>query len=143
MEAESDMATAPGVVAGNAATDGIPYRGWLVGHFAGEPDSPTRTGVVEVKWGLHPTGDHRATAALNVRATTLSILVRGRFRLRFPDRVVVLEREGDYALWEPGVAHDWLAEEESVVMSVRWPSVPNDSRPPEEPGAKSQEGDRV
>ena len=123
------MATEPGVIAGNAGGGGAPYRGWLVGHFAGAPDAPTRTEAVEVKWGVHPAGERRATAAVNARATTLSILVRGRFRLRFPDRVVVLEREGDYALWEPGVAHDWLAEEESVVVTVRWPSVPNDSRP--------------
>ncbi len=129
MEAESDRATDPRIVAGNAAADGSPYRGWLVGHFAGEAGSPTRTRAVEVKWGVHPAGDHRATAALNARATTLSILVRGRFRLRFPDRVVVLEREGDYALWPPGVAHDWLAEEASVVVTVRWPSLPGDSRP--------------
>ena len=127
------------VLTGNAAVDGAAHRGWLVGHFAGAPGAPTRTEAVEVKWGVHPAGDRRAVAAVNATATTLSILVRGRFRLRFPDRVVVLEREGDYALWEPGVAHDWLAQEESVVVTVRWPSVPNDSRPTGEPGVGSQE----
>ena len=116
------------ILTGNAAIDGAAYRGWLVGHFAGQPGAPTRSEAVEVKWGSHPAGERRSTAAVNATATTLSILVHGRFRLRFPDRVVVLEREGDYALWPPGVAHDWLAEEESIVVTVRWPSQPGDSR---------------
>src|SRR5919112_1497716 len=95
---------------------GQPRRGWLVGHFAGELGAPSRSEAVEVKWGVHPAGEQRSTAAVNATATTLSILVRGRFRLDFPERVVVLEREGDYALWPPGVAHEWLAEEESIVV---------------------------
>ncbi len=128
MEAASDRATNPRVVAGNAAVDGSPYRGWLVGHFAGEAGSPTCTEAVEVKWGVHPAGERRSSPAANATATTLSVLVRGRFRLRFPNRIVVLEREGDYALWALGVAHDWLAEDESVVLTVRWPSRPEDSR---------------
>ena len=123
------MPSRPEVITGNAAVDGTARRGWLVGHFAGEPGAPTRSEAVEVKWGVHPAGEQRSIAAVNATATTLSLLVRGRFRLRFPDRVVILEREGDYAVWPPGVAHDWLAEEESIVVTVRWPSRPGDSRP--------------
>ena len=121
------MSPAARVITGNAADDGAAYRGWLVGHFAGEPGSPARSEAVEVKWGVHPAGERRATAAVNATATTLSILVRGRFRLRFPERDIVLAQEGDYALWPPGIAHEWLAEEASVVVTVRWPSVPGDS----------------
>ena len=123
------MAWEDRVLTGNASVDGAAHQGWLVGHFAGVPGAPNRSEAVEVKWGVHPAGERRSTAAVNATATTLSLLVRGRFRLRFPDRVVVLEREGDYALWPPGVAHDWLAEEESVVLTVRWPSLAGDSRP--------------
>ncbi len=112
------------VIVGNADDDGPAHRGWLVGHFAGRPDAPTRTEAVEVKWGVHPAGERRVVAAVNATATSLSLLVRGRFRLGFPDRDIVLEREGDYALWPPGVAHDWLAEEDSVVVTIRWPSLP-------------------
>jgi quercetin dioxygenase-like cupin family protein len=36
---------------------------------------------------------------------------------------VLLERQGDYVVWGPGVDHSWRAEEESVVLTVRWPSV--------------------
>lgn len=117
------------ILIGNAGVDGAARRGWLVGHFAGELGAPNRSDAVEVKWGVHPAGERRATAAVNATATTLSVLVRGRFRLRFPDRVVVLEREGDYALWPPGVAHDWQAEQASIVLTVRWPSLAGDSRP--------------
>lgn len=123
------MSSEPRVMIGNAAVDSAARRGWFVGHFAGEPGTPNRSEAVEVKWGVHRAGERRSTPAVNATATTLSVLVRGRFRLRFPDRVVVLEREGDYALWAPGVAHDWLAEEESLVLTVRWPSRPEDSRP--------------
>ena len=125
------MACEPRVMVGNAGVDGAARRGWLVGHFAGVPGAPNRSEAVEVKWGVHPAGERRATAAVNATATTLSVLVRGRFRLRFPDRVVVLEREGDYALWPPGVAHAWLAEEASIVLTVRGPSLAGDSRPVE------------
>jgi quercetin dioxygenase-like cupin family protein len=60
----------------------------------------------------------------------MSVLIRGRFRLEFHDgnraRDLLLEREGDYALWDAGVPHNWVAEEDSVMLTVRWPSVPED-----------------
>ena len=43
-------------------------------------------------------------------------------------REVLLSKEGDYVLWEPGVPHLWQAETPAVVVTVRWPSVPGDSR---------------
>ena len=54
--------------------------------------------------------------------------MRGVFRLRFPQREVLLSQEGDYVLWEPGVPHLWQAETPAVVVTVRWPSLPGDSR---------------
>ncbi|MET9017469.1 signal peptidase I, partial [Streptomyces olivaceoviridis] len=39
-------------------------------------------------------------------------------------RSVLLEEQGDYVVWGRGVDHSWFAEEESVVLTVRWPSVP-------------------
>ena len=38
---------------------------------------------------------------------------------------IVLSREGDYVRWVPGTDHTWKAEQDSVVLTVRWPSVPN------------------
>ena len=34
-----------------------------------------------------------------------------------------LTREGDYAVWGPAIDHTWEALDDSVVVSVRWPSV--------------------
>jgi hypothetical protein len=111
-----------GVVLGNANADGAgSTRGWFVGHFIEQGD-PRRTDAVEVKWGLHRAGESRPTPAPGADSTSLSILVRGRFRLTFPDAEAVLAEPGDYALWLPGIPHGWTAEEDSVVVTVRWPS---------------------
>jgi quercetin dioxygenase-like cupin family protein len=37
---------------------------------------------------------------------------------------VTLEREGEYAVWGPGIDHTWQAEKDSVVVTVWWPSIP-------------------
>jgi quercetin dioxygenase-like cupin family protein len=44
--------------------------------------------------------------------------------VELPGRSVLLEKQGDYVVWGKGVDHSWYAEEESVVLTVRWPSVP-------------------
>jgi mannose-6-phosphate isomerase-like protein (cupin superfamily) len=117
----------PGVTSGNAADDSAERRGWLLGHFLPEATGPRATSDVEVKWAVYQGGEQRAGWGVNDQAHTLAILVRGRFRLRFPEREVLLAREGDYVLWEPGVPHLWQAEGPAVVITVRWPSLPDDS----------------
>lgn len=100
----------------------------MLGHFIGGEDDPRATADVEVKWAVYDGGERRVDWGVNDRAHTLAILVRGSFRLRFPEREVLLAREGDYVLWEPGVPHLWQAEGPTVVVTVRWPSLPGDSR---------------
>jgi quercetin dioxygenase-like cupin family protein len=117
---------ADAVRVGNARAEGGERRGWFVGHFLPAGDLRA-TEAVEVKWGIHPAGEARAGWVQESTATSLSILLRGRFRLRFPDREVLLASEGDYALWAPDVPHHWQAEEDSVVLTVRWPSRPSRS----------------
>jgi len=111
-----------GIRAGNAAADGEPFRGWFVGHFIDAADGSRRTEAVEVKWGIHPAGEKRVDWAVNREATTLSVLIHGRFRLTFAAESFLLERPGDYVVWAPGVPHHWEAEAASVVLTVRWPS---------------------
>jgi len=118
----------PKVVFGNASVEGTNRWGWFLGHFITPTDNPRSTPLLEVKWGVHKAGDGRNQWATNVEATTLSILINGRFRLQFPEQEFVLSREGDYVLWCPGVPHYWSAEEDSTVVTVRWPSKPEDSR---------------
>jgi hypothetical protein len=57
----------------------------------------------------------------------LILLISGRFRLELPGRVVLLATPGDYVLFH-GVSHSWYAEEASVVVTIRWPSVSGYSR---------------
>lgn len=117
----------PNVVVGNASVEGVNRWGWFLGHFITPTDDPRSTPMLEVKWGIHTAGDGRTQWATNLEATTLSILIKGRFRLQFPEQEVLLSREGDYALWVPGVPHYWSAEIDSTVVTVRWPSQSGDS----------------
>lgn len=111
---------------GNAATDGEAHRGWIVGHFLAD-EGVRHSEAVEIKWGLHPAGDERADWQSEEHRTTVLILVRGRFQIDLSLGSQVLERAGDYAMWGPGVGHSWRAEEDSVVITVRWPSTPPES----------------
>ncbi|SIR80406.1 signal peptidase I [Micromonospora avicenniae] len=111
------------VYVGNAGVDGATNAGWLLGHFM-PPDEVRHSTDVEVKWGVHPRGETRARWATGERRTALLVLISGRFRVELRDRTVVLGSPGDYVVWGPGVDHSWYAEHESVVLTVRWPSVP-------------------
>jgi hypothetical protein len=108
---------------GNAAEDGADYRGWLLGNFINPSDGPRKTDALEVKWGTHPAGDQRAGWTTDEQRTTLLLMVKGKFRLDLSVGSVTLEREGDYVIWGPGIDHSWQAEEDSVVVTVRWPSL--------------------
>ncbi|MCW3818060.1 signal peptidase I [Micromonospora sp. DR5-3] len=111
------------VYVGNAAVDGAADAGWLLGHF--KPLGDVRhSSEVEVKWGVHPAGETRAAWATGERRTALLVLISGAFRIELRDRTVVLREPGDYVVWGQGVDHSWYAERESVVLTVRWPSVP-------------------
>jgi hypothetical protein len=109
------------VYVGNAAVDGD--RGWLLGHFR-PVDDVRHSDEVEVKWGVHPAGDRRAEWVTGEKRTAMLVLISGRFRVELPGRSVLLADQGDYVVWGPGVDHSWYAEQESVVLTVRWPSIP-------------------
>ncbi|MFG3706309.1 signal peptidase I [Micromonospora sp. NPDC047670] len=111
------------VYVGNAGVDGATNAGWLLGHFMPAGDV-RHSADVEVKWGVHPAGEARSRWATGERRTALLVLLGGRFRVELPDRTVVLREPGDYVVWGRGVDHSWYAERESVVLTVRWPSVP-------------------
>jgi hypothetical protein len=110
-------------VTGNAADAAKNTRGWFLGHFMPGDDNPLRNNDVEVKWFLHPKGDTRPEWSPASDVRTLNILIRGRFVLVFPDHEVLLEKEGDFVLFGPDVAHSYRSEDESVMLTVRWPSI--------------------
>jgi mannose-6-phosphate isomerase-like protein (cupin superfamily) len=112
-----------GPVSGNVAVASRDTRGWFLGHFMPGDDNPLRTSELELKWFTHAKGETRSEWAPGNPVKTLNILMRGRFILLFPDREVVLEREGDFVLFGPDVPHSFRSEEESLVLTVRWPSL--------------------
>ena len=106
--------------------DGQSRRGWTLGHFM---EGPRRSSEVEVKWGAHGREESSPGWSHCETATTLSVLVSGRFELAFrnvPENTVMLNAPGDYVLFGPGVSHRWTAVEDAVIMTVRWPSLPGD-----------------
>jgi quercetin dioxygenase-like cupin family protein len=110
---------------GNAAQDGRETRGWLLGHFIDPAEGVRSSKDVEVKWGIHPAGEKRAEWTADDQRTTLVLLVKGNFRIDLTESSINLAREGDYALWGPGIDHWWEALSDSVVVTVRWPSSPS------------------
>jgi hypothetical protein len=112
------------LVAGNAAEASRDTRGWFLGHFVRGEGNPLRSDDVELKWFVHAAGEQRPEWSPPSPVRTLNLLIRGCFVLQFPDREVALEREGDFVLFGPGVAHSYRSVEESLVLTVRWPSLP-------------------
>jgi len=110
------------IYVGNADVDGALNGGWLLGHFMPAGDIRC-SDEVEIKWGVHPPGEERAQWVLQEERTSLHVLVSGRFRIEVPGRSILLARPGDYVVLHR-VGHSWRAEEQSVLLSVRWPSVP-------------------
>ncbi len=108
----------PEILSGNAQKDGIDSRGWIVGSFM--PEGLSNTEDVEIKWGVHPQGQERKEWVTDEKRTTISILVSGNFDVQFVDKTVTLAKPGDYVMWGEGIDHRWRAEEDSVVMTVRW-----------------------
>jgi hypothetical protein len=111
------------VYVGNAGRDAALDRGWLLGHFKDASD-PRHSEAVEIKWGVHPSGEGRGRWVEGEVRTAMLVLISGRFRVELSGRSVLLDQQGDYVVWGHGVGHSWLAEEDSVVLTVRWPSVP-------------------
>lgn len=110
------------IYVGNAAVDAPSDRGWLLGHFKSAGDA-RHSEEVEIKWGMHPRGQQRARWVTGEQRSALLMLISGRFRVDLPQRTVLLARQGDYVVFH-GIDHSWLAEEESVVLAIRWPSIP-------------------
>jgi hypothetical protein len=124
---------------GNAAVDGAGFQQWLVGDLEkwrlenGAAFDPERmglrsTGRLEVKFGLHPKGQQRPGGWAGASdKTSLSLLARGSFVIVFrspenpsQEEIHKLQNEGDYVIWREVVEHTWRAEEDSLILTVRW-----------------------
>jgi hypothetical protein len=112
---------------GNAQDDGAPFQNWLIGHFVPSTGGLRHSDDIEIKWGVHPKGAGDDQWTVNRVATSISILVSGVDRISLPHRAFTLSNPGDYLIWGPGMPHRWQAVEDSVVITVRWPSMPDDT----------------
>lgn len=108
---------------GNAEDDSAGTRGWLVGHFVDPSEGVRATGEVEVKWAHHPAGDRRSRWTSGDERSTLVILISGEFRIHLTSGCKTMRRQGDYVMWQPGIDHTWEALKDSLVVTIRWPSV--------------------
>lgn len=108
---------------GNAIADGPEHRGWFVGQFM-DPGDVRMSKDVEIKWGSHPAGEERESWQGDEHRTTVLLLISGKFQINLSVGSHVLSRQGDYAMWGPGIGHSWRAEEDSVVVTIRWPGTP-------------------
>ena len=113
------------VVSGDADVTGG-ERGWFIGHYLDPTCGLRREGNVEIKWGQHEAGQARTDASKSEVATTLTLLIDGEFKLDFekPEKTVTLSKRGQYVIYAPGVLHKWQALSKCIVVTVRWPSVP-------------------
>ncbi len=106
---------------GNAGVDGDERRGWFVGALL-DPGNVRTSRDVEIRWGAYTAGDWQEDWFEDDKRTTVFLLVSGRLRIDLPVGTAVLAEQGDYAIWGPGIGHSWRAEEDSVVITIRWPS---------------------
>jgi len=113
------------ILKGNLSQEAVKHRGWILGHFM-EEGSPFKTGNVGIKWGNHKKGDHKEIVAKNSLSHSLGILIRGKFTFVFQDQTISLDQEGDYVYYPSGTAHSWIVDEDCLILTIRWPSVPND-----------------
>ena len=112
---------------GNAAADQIRNTGWFIGQFVPPELGLRHQRDVEVEWGFHPDRDKRPSPWANGNGTTISVLIRGTLHICFhtggAQETVTLTKEGDYVIYGPDIVHSWEASGETLVISVRFPSV--------------------
>jgi hypothetical protein len=122
------MESGNGYYVGNAATDSVAGTAWFLGQFVPEELGLRHQTDVELKWGVHSQGDCRPDGLqANGVATTISVLVRGTMQITFAidgnTRRITLRNEGDYVIFGPELVHGWEAITDSVILSIRFPSV--------------------
>jgi hypothetical protein len=109
---------------GNARADGASHHGWFIGRFLNIPHDLRSSHAIEVKWSTHHAGTRKQRWGMSEEATTLCVLIKGQVSIQFPGRECLLSQEGDYVIWPAGIPHRWAVAQESLVLTVRWPSVP-------------------
>ena len=112
---------------GNAKVDQVCDTGWFVGQFVPAELGLRRQTDVEIKWGVHPDGEKRPHPWATRKSTTISVLIEGSLKVTFDveglEEEVMLRTKGDYVVFGPEAVHSWEAVGDTIVLSVRFPSV--------------------
>lgn len=97
-------------------------KGWVLGHFI-PPNSFFHSNDFEVKWAVHAKGETKEGIVGTADAKTFGILVSGKYRIYFPElnQEVVLSQQGDFLTYN-ATAHIGEALEDTVLLTIRWPS---------------------
>lgn len=111
---------------GNFNESAVEHKGWIIGHFM-EVNSPFCNQDFEIKWGKHKKGEVKG-AIIQTNADSLAVLVYGKHLIKFPSlgKEVILEKEGDYLFFPKGVDHTWETLEDTLMLTIRWPSIPQE-----------------
>jgi hypothetical protein len=102
---------------------------WKVGHFAKRPNF--KTDKTEFQW-VHEmlAGEHKKSTVYYQQSSTLTVLIEGKIEIIFPHSKnhpkVILKEHGAYNFFGPNVCHTWKAIKKTTLVSVRWPSIPDD-----------------
>lgn len=110
--------------------DNSKTRGWFIGHFIKEPYQ-LRSDKFEAKWGMHSKGEGSVIGEYNETAKTLGLLVQGKVKFNFPPsgKEIILKNVGDYVFYDARVPHKCEFLEDSIVLTLRWPSLQDDQVP--------------
>jgi hypothetical protein len=112
----------------NAFVDGASHRGWFIGPFLAHTCELRSTSAIEVKWKAYHPGEERVLWGSSEQATTLCMLFKGKVQIIFPQQKCLLSQEGDYIIWPAGIPHRWKVFEDSCVLTIRWPALPEDHK---------------
>jgi len=98
-------------------------KGWFIGHFINDK-SPFNTDDFEVNWVRIKKGERKKGIGNNAKAKTLTILIEGKYQFEFLDKSegAILKNKGDYFFYQPIKNHVAKALEDSLIMTIRWPS---------------------
>lgn len=111
----------PITTSGNAAIDAASGDGWMLG-LSPDAQSPLHTEDVGLKWSVINKGVRRESPHKEIEGVwSLLLLVRGRLRFSIGDQTNILEKPGDYILWNNNQAHTNEALEDSACITIRWP----------------------
>jgi len=103
-------------------------RGWFIGNFI--EDEKFNSDEFEVKWASCRKGWTKGSVEASMNAKTMCILISGKFLFKFPEenKKRIIDKEGDFVFWSPGTWYESEALEDSVLLVIRWPSIPGDKK---------------